>query len=140
MSLSSESTPCLDSRHPKARMFSCERYFGVFFLLWGLVLILAPSAPLVVQGLFFSYLEKYMSSRYWGVLLAAIGILRFVSFRLRSIRWRLNLSFISFVLLSIIAAIATYTRLWAATAPLAWFVVYVSFWCHRSLLRDLRVR
>lgn len=130
--------PCPDSRHPKTRMFFCERSFGVFFLLWGLVLVLSPSAPLMRQGIFLSHLEQYMSSRYWGLLLIIIGVLRFVAFRLDSLRWRLNFSFVSFVLLSIIATIATYTRLWAATAPISWFVVYVSFWCHRSLLRDLR--
>lgn len=121
------------------RMFFSERAFGLFFLLWGLVLVLGKDTITPIrEGMFLAYLEEYMSGRCWGTLLLIIGILRWVAFRYQSIRWRLNLSLISFVVVAVVAAISVYTRLWSATAPLALFVTYVAFWCHKSLVRDLR--
>lgn len=123
----------------RPRMFFCERSFGILFVLWGIILILGKSEVIPIrEGVFFYYLQQYMPGRCWGGVLLTIGILRWFAFHFKSTRWRINLSLISLITLTIIAAIAVYTRLWSATAPLACFSVYISFWCHRSLSRNLR--
>lgn len=124
-------------RPPK--MFFCERSFGILFVLWGIVLIIGKGSILPIrEGIFFSYLEQYMSGRCWGMILLIIGMSRWVAFRFQSAQWRINLSLVSLIFLTVIATIAIYTRLWSATAPLACFSVYVAFWCHRAMIRDLR--
>lgn len=126
-------------KHRSPRMFFCERAFGILFVLWGIILVIGKGSILPIrEGVFFFYLEQYMSGRCWGTLLLIIGVLRWVAFMYQSARWRINLSLISLIILTIIASIAMYTRLWSATAPLACFSVYVAFWCHLSLHRDLR--
>lgn len=72
----------------------------------------------------------------WGILLITIGLLRWLAHRKKSRWYRVALSGITFVILTIVAALAAYTGLWNATAPLAAFTAYISFWCHVAMLRD----
>lgn len=117
----------------------CERSFGLFFALWGLVLFLEGLLSHTTQGLFFGRLEHYMPSWAWGSVLSAIGVARYFAFRYKSACWRRRLSTLTLIVLVTIAAIAIATGLWAATAPLAVFVASVAYWCHIALLRDMRL-
>lgn len=116
----------------------CERYFGIFFVVWGLILILDHFLSIAAYGLFLGRLESYFPGWTWGVILLAIGMGRYVAFKLHCNSWRVLLSGATLVVLTVIASVAVFTRLWAATAPLSVFVAAISYWSHKALLRDLR--
>lgn len=120
-------------------MLFCERVFGVWFLLWGVVLILDTVTPIATRGIFFGHLEAYLPGWAWGVVFILIAMARWQAYRTQSRPWRVGLSAATFVLLVIIAAIAATTKLYGATLPLATFAAYVAWWCHRALLRDTRL-
>lgn len=124
---------------PKPPMLFCEKTFGKFFFLWGLILILDYLFLDSNHGIFYGHLERYMPGWGWGTLFLFIGTAKWAAHRLRSRRCRVLCSAITFILLLIIASIAIFTGLWGATAPLALFAAYISFWCHRSMLRDTHV-
>lgn len=117
----------------------CERYFSWFFILWGLVLYIDAALLTAHRGLFLGRLEHYFPGWAWGSLMIAIGIGRLIAFAVDNCCWRIWLSMLTFVLLSVIAALALASGLWAATAPLATFVAAIAYWCHVALLRDLRL-
>lgn len=119
-------------------MLFCERVFGVWFLLWGLLLLLDTVTPLSRRGIFFGHLEEFLPGWAWGLVFIAIAVGRWLAYRRRSACWRVTLSTVTFVLLVVIATIAASTKLYGATLPLAAFAAYVAWWCHRALLRDLR--
>lgn len=123
--------------HPRRLPF-CERYFGPFFILWGVVLILDHYFHLAARGLFYNHLDHYLPGWAWSAVLITIGATRLYAAWYRHTALRIHLSGATFVLLTVVAAIAWYTGLWAATAPLASFVAVVAYWCHSALLRDLR--
>lgn len=120
-------------------MLFCERVFGVWFLLWGLLLILDTFTSIAHRGLFYGHLEQYLPGWMWGLVFIAIAVARWVAYRKKSRCWRVTLSTVTFVLLVVIATIAASTKLYAATLPLAAFAAYVAWWCHRQLLRDVRL-
>lgn len=117
----------------------CEKSFSLFFILWGGFLLLDHLFNLSHHGLFYGYLESYLPSWLWGNGFVLLGVARLAAFYLRSKFWRCNLALVTFILLTLISSVALYTRLWAATAPLALFATYISFWCYRSTLRDVNL-
>lgn len=116
----------------------CERSFGTFFVIWGLILLMEGWLG-AAQGLFFGRLESYMPAWAWGTVLSSIGVARYFAFRRKSAPWRRRLSTLTLIVLVVIAAIAIATGLWGATAPLAVYVACVAYWCHVALLRDMRL-
>lgn len=125
-------------RRRRIPMFFCERAFSVFFLLWGSILILNSCQKIGQHGIFIGQLESYLPSWGWGTLIITLALGRTIAYYKQSRRARLLLSFLSFLVLTIVAAISIYSRLWSATAPLALFCAYFAYWCHKSLLQDLR--
>lgn len=117
----------------------CERYFGGFFVIWGIVLIADHFSELATKGIFYGTLEDYLPGWLWGLILLSIGLCRGVAFVCNSAKWRLRLSMLTFIIMVVIASIAIYTRLWAATAPLSIFIALISFWCHKALIRDVNL-
>lgn len=130
--MSSDSTP-------RTPMLFCERAFGVWFLLWGLILIVDTATPIARRGLFFGHLETFLPSWTWGIIFIVIALGRWQAYRKRSRCWRVRLSAVTFVLLLVVAAMAATTGLFAATVPLTLFAAYVAWWCHQALLRDTRL-
>lgn len=120
-------------------MLFCERAFGVWFLLWGLLLLVDTVSPVSHRGIFYGHLEGYLPGWGWGILFIVIAIGRWWAYRRQSRCWRVRLSVVTFVLLVIVAAIAATTGLLAATFPLSAFAAYVAWWCHQALLRDTRL-
>lgn len=117
----------------------CERSFSFFFLVWGLFLIIDHNFGLGVQSILHNRLERYLPSWIWGTGLLVLGFGRFFAFYSKSCKSRVILSLVSFIFLSIVAAISIYSRLWATTAPFSVFIAYISFWCYRALLRDIHL-
>lgn len=117
----------------------CERSFSLFFLVWGLSLLLDYQFGLGTKGIFQGKLETYLPSCVWGNGFALIGFGRLIAFYLHSSSWRVRFAFVHFIVLLIIASIAIYSRLWATTAPLSLFIAYISFWCYRATKRDVEL-
>lgn len=128
-------TPKIPSRpHP---MPFCERAFGLFFLLWGAILLIdSVFAP--IAGRFAGRLEHYAPTWLWGSVFVIIAVARWAAYRFSSNKWRVWLSFASCIMLVIVAATAFSAGLWSATTPLAGMLAYIAFWCHSALLRDIR--
>lgn len=120
-------------------MLFCERSFGIFFLLWGLVLVIDDLTGIHHVGEFYLHLRRYMPGWSWGALLMAIGLARFWAFRSNSRGWRIALSMVSCIVLVSIAALAFWAGRFIGTAPLAMFTAYIAFWCHAAMLRDVRL-
>lgn len=114
----------------------CERAFGTFFLVWGLIL-LAESLLLRAEGRFLGRMEHYAPTWAWGGLLIVVGVGRWIAYRRDLPAWRVRLSFVSFIILVVVAATALSAGLWSATTPLAAMLAYVALWCHNALLRDI---
>lgn len=119
-------------------MLFCERSFGILFLIWGVILILDRIIITAQKGFLFAQLEAYMPGWCWGILLFSIGVGRWLAHRCHCSKWRIWLSLCTLIIMTIIATLAAWTGLWNATAPLAAFCAYVAWWCHRSLLRDIK--
>lgn len=120
-------------------MLFCERAFGVWFLLWGMLLLVDAVTPIARRGIFFGHLEAYLPGWGWGVIFILVAVARWLAYRAQSRRWRVGLSATTFVLLVIVSSIAAAARLYGATLPLAGFAAYVAWWCHRAILRDSRL-
>lgn len=120
-------------------MLFCERSFGVFFFIWGWILILDSFISASHTGVFYGYLERHFPGWVWGLIMIIIGTCRWIAHRTNSTRWRLRLSFATFVLLSIISSVALLAQLWVVTAPLCLFITYISYWCHGAIVRDVRI-
>ncbi len=120
-------------------MLFCERAFGIWFLLWGLLLLVDTLTPIAQRGIFLGHLESYLPGWTWGTLFILIAVARWQAYRTQSRWWRVWLSGATFVLLVIITSIAAIAGLYGATLPLAGFAAYVAWWCHAALLRDIRL-
>lgn len=121
------------------RMLFGERTFGVFFLLWGLLLQLDTLIPLSPNGIFFFELKCYAPSWLWGSGMIAIGVGRYIAYRKHSARWRLTLSSATIIVLWLIAGVALWARLIGATFPLACFVALLAQGFHRMLAKDIQL-
>jgi hypothetical protein len=118
----------------------CEKAFGIFFVLWGTLLIASGAfSYLVVVGLFHARLESYLPTWAWGSVMVVIGIGRYLAFRLDHRSSRIRFSAGTVIMLTLIAASAVASGLWITTAPPTIFLAFVSYWCHIALLRDMRL-
>lgn len=121
------------------RLLYCERMFGVFFLLWGLILQVDNFVPLPRHGVFFTHLELIAPGWVWGVVMIVIALARYFAWRLDSARWRLGLSSMTLIFLWIIAGVAFWEGLWGISFPLAAFAAIIAQSCHRMLARDIEL-
>lgn len=118
-------------------MLFCEQSFGIFFFVWGIVLIADDFYGISSIGLFYGQLQRYMPGWVWGAAMIAIAVGRFIAHRYRSTRFRVVFSTATCVLLVSIAAVAVWARLWGGSVPLVSFVAYTAFRCHSAMLRDM---
>lgn len=114
----------------------CERAFGSFLVLWGLLLQTEHFTDLPT-GIFYGRLQVYAPGWAWGTLMLALGLARFAAYLFGSNRLRLILSKCTLALFWVIASIALYSQLWGATIPLSCFVAFMSQWCHGRLAKEI---
>jgi hypothetical protein len=114
----------------------CERGFGAFTFLWGVLLVLDAWQDFP-SGLFFRNFERYMPGWAWGSFMIALAAARLAAYYARSSAWRLRLSAVNVSLFAVIAMVAVLAGLFAVTFPLAAFLAVIGWWCHGNLAREI---